>query len=587
MDEPVVGNSLSSTNDELLVRQQNKTSDTSLSLASAFQLAKDGRTDEAWAILRRAGTQSVTSDHPATHLLEGMLRQQQGQWKTAEQSLLRALDHRPGWPAAERILGLCLANQHRHEEAVSILRRVVERSNHDVDARLALAVALFRMDRFDEAVAAFRGALDSGQRKERVEEILSSLLITASLVDRHEPALIMMLHRKLGELFEYGIDISSDRHKNSRNPNRRLKIAYVGPNFGRHGLMTGVEPLLRFHDRGQFHVSVYAHVPAPDDKTHMLREMVDHWAFIQDLSDDEVAARIRSDAVDILVHTMGHWRDNRIAVLARRPAPIQVTYSCNSPTSGLSTVDYLIADQWLNGDGFMSRHCVERVIELPSGFNVLSDKPELPIEPIPPSERLGYPTFGSFNSPTKLSGAVLELWASIINQCEGSRLLVKGKLFDTAEGVAQFKERFFRAGGNIDRLDFAGWCSTVEHFDYHNRIDLALDTFPFVGGTTTMDSLWMGVPVVTFVGQAPYSRYSYDYLRRIDAAELCAQSTEDYVRIAIDLATDLYRLRHYRQDLRSRLKQSSLFDQRRHVRDLDRAFRDMWLRWCTMPAASP
>ncbi|MBM4072672.1 MAG: tetratricopeptide repeat protein [Planctomycetes bacterium] len=548
-------------------------------IEGAIAAARSGRTDEAWSILCNLKLQASEAGRPPLELLEGILHQQAGDWSSAERVLRTALQSRPGWAAAERVLGCCLVNQGRYDEAIALLRHGLADRAFDMEASIALAVALFRTDRVDDAVEAFRGCIADERNRARVEEILSSLMVTTMLADRHEPEAVMAIHRKLGGLFERP-SASRAAHANEPAPERRLKIAYLSPNLRRHVLSMAIEPLLRHHDRERFHISVYAHVPNPDDKTQELESLADRWLFVEDLRDDTLAGRISSDGIDILIHPMGHWRDNRIGVLARKPAPVQVTYLINAPTSGLRAIDYLVADRWVNADGFMNKHCVESIVELASGYSVFHYDVERPAAAAAPSENLGFVTFGSFNNPAKLNDRTLRTWALIVRRTPQSRLLLKGRQFDAPEGIGAFRSRYAAAGGDLDRLELAAWCSRDEHFAYHDRLDIALDPFPFVGGMTTLDALWMGVPVVTLVGRAPYGRASYSFLHRIGAPELCAGTLDQYVSIAVELAGSPDRLRRYRTELRQRFSQSSLLDQAGHVRELEQVLHAMWQRWC-------
>jgi len=551
-------------------------------LEIAIAAARSGRATEAWAILDNLRLHTTDALRPGLELLEGLLHQQAGDWPGAERVLRLALQHRPGWPAAERVLGCCLLNQGRPDEAIVLLRHGLADRAADPEASIALAVALFRTGRVDESVEAFRGCIADGCNRARVEEILSSLMVTTMIAGRHEAEAVMAIHRKLGALFGRP-GHSNQALPNSPEPLRRLKIAYLCPNLRQHVLSMTIEPLLRHHDRDQFQVSVFAHVPRPDDKTRELQLLADRWLFVHDLSDDQIAARVRSDGIDILIHPMGHWRDNRIGVMARKPAPVQVAYQNNTPTSGLSAIDYIVADRWINANGFMNDHCTEAVVELPGGYSVFHYDVERLVAAATPSDDLGFITFGSFNNPMKLNDRTLQTWAQILRRAPRARLLLKGKPFDSPEGIAAFRSRYVTVGGDGERLDLAGWCSREEHFAYHDRLDIALDPFPFVGGMTTLDALYMGVPVVTLVGRPPYSRVSYSFLHRIGAPELCAGTVEEYVRIAVELAGSQDRLHRYRIELRQRFRQSSLVDQAGHVREFEQALRAMWQRWCATP----
>jgi protein O-GlcNAc transferase len=350
------------------------------------------------------------------------------------------------------------------------------------------------------------GALRLAADPSLLFEQLSGVLVAASLGDALAADELMLLHRAIGKVFEDSI--CQRRHSRSNREKRRLKVAYITPNLRAHVLSPYIEPVLRLHDRRKVHVSVYAHVPEPDHVTKRLISMSDAWTFIHEMSDDAVADRIVADEIDILVHLMGYWENNRLPIIARKPAPIQVSYLCQSPTTGLSAVDYAIVDQWVDGDGVVTRMASETAVALNTGFQISSYDLAPPISEAPPMLTRGFPTFGSFKNPAKISDATLNLWAESLQILGTARLLVKGKGLDMPDARAAFRARFRNQGGPVDRLDFAGWVQSGSFLDVYNEVDVALDSTPFTGGRTTLDAIWMGVPVVTLIGSLPHGRYS-------------------------------------------------------------------------------
>ena len=316
-----------------------------------------------------------------------------------------------------------------------------------------------------------------------------------------------------------------------------------------------------------------------DAVTWRLKDLTDSWAFVHTRSDEEVAALIAADGIDILVDPMGHWSGNRLPVFARKPAPIQVAYLGQGLTTGLAAMDYVIGDRWLNQGGAMQRHAVEQVVELPGGFQVTRFA-EAPAIGGLPMDANGTVTFASFNNPAKISDATLALWAAVLAAVPEARLMIKGNGLDRPEAQARLRERLRRGGIDDRRCDVRGRVAETAYLAAHDGADIMLDTAPFTGGRTTLDALWMGVPVVTLKAEPIHARYSYSHLARAGAPELVAESAADYVRIATELAADPARLRCYRRQLRPALLASSLLDGPRHVAELEAAFRVMWRRWC-------
>ena len=310
-----------------------------------------------------------------------------------------------------------------------------------------------------------------------------------------------------------------------------------------------------------------------------IKELADSWTFVHGLTDDQVAERIIEDGIDILVDPMGHWSSNRLSVFARKPAPIQVSYLCQNLTTGLSKMDYVIGDRWLNEGGVMQNFATERVVELDGGFQTTSYDHETPIGEVP-SVAAGFVNFASFNNPAKISDASLKLWAAVLDHVSEARLLIKGKWLDRPEKRAFLSKRLEDFGIPAGGVDLLGLAPGPDHLGVHNRADIMLDTIPFSGGQTTIDALWMGVPVVTLIGDTVYGRFSYSHLARVGVPELAAKDEAEFIDIAAALAGDPDRLGHYRQTLRPALQASSLLDAHQHTAELEDAFRVMWRRWC-------
>jgi len=366
-------------------------------------------------------------------------------------------------------------------------------------------------------------------------------------------------------------------HANERDPMRRLRIGYVSPDFRHHPVGRFILPLLESHDRRQVEVFGYCQLAVPDQLTAKLRSHTDTWRNITALSDQQAAELIRQDRIDILVDLAGHTADNRLLVFARKPAPVQVTYLGYPTTTGLAAIDYRLSDRYLKPDQSDDPYFTEQSIRLegtywcyePSLVNqAVNELPALSAKTI---------TLGCLNNFCKVSPAALETWAGLLNKLDDSRLVLHS-------GHGSHRERVIRLmadrGIAADRLEIVGRVSPEEYFKTYQRIDIALDPFPFAGGTTTCDALWMGVPVVTLAGRTVVGRAGVSILSNVGLPELIARTPEDYVKIAVDLAGDMPRLAELRSILRRRMEESPLMDKMSYARGIEAAYRAMWRTWC-------
>ena len=538
-----------------------------------------GRYDEALACCRR--TLELSPALPEASYNLGNVLYHLARHDEAAESYWRAVQLRPDYVEAQCNLGLAAYQLGRLDLAEASYRRALALKPTHAETHINLGVLQGLLVQADAADASFRKALDADPGRLAVH---SSLLSNAPFTAGHDPAAGLAAARRVGAIFEEADGRRRTSHANLRDPERRLRIGYVSGSLRRHVLTPYVEPVLREHRRDHVAVHVYAHVPRPDAVTARLQLLADGWRFIKDLPDQEAASRIAADGIDILVDLTGHWSDNRLGIFAHKPAPLQVSYLCQNLTTGLPGMDYAIGDRWLNRDGGMQEFASERVIELPSGFQVTAYDQEPPVAP-PPSLATGAVTFGCFNNPLKISDRSAALWARVLDRVPGSRLLIKGARSDWPGVQAAILARLTSNGVAASRVDFAPPQPESEYLAFHQNIDMVLDTTPFTGGRTTIDALYMGVPVVTLIGDTAYGRYSFSHLSRIGHGELAVASDDAYVKLAVALALSPERLGTYRSGLREAVKNSSLFHARQHVAELEDAYRMMWRRWCAGEAA--
>jgi predicted O-linked N-acetylglucosamine transferase (SPINDLY family) len=368
-------------------------------------------------------------------------------------------------------------------------------------------------------------------------------------------------------------------HSNNRDPDRRLRIGYVSSDLNRHPVGRFLLPLLEHHDKTQVEVFAYAQVRVPDETTQQLRSFIDVWRNILGLSDAATAELIRQDQIDILVDLAGHTSSNRLLVFAQKPAPVQVSYLGYPASTGLSTIDYRLTDALADPPGMTESRYSECLLRLPHCAWCYQPAASTPPIGDLPAIRNGHITFGSFNNFSKVNEPLLEWWAEILRQVPGSRLLLKAKSF-AAESVQQkVRNAFLRRGITTDRLTLYPFVQANDHLGMYGQVDIALDTFPYHGTTTTCEALWMGVPVITLAGQAHVSRVGVSLLTHAGMPEWIAADADEYVFKAIQLANDLPALTNIRLKIREQMMQSPLMDAATFARNIETAYRQIWRSW--------
>ena len=356
-----------------------------------------------------------------------------------------------------------------------------------------------------------------------------------------------------------------------------MRIGYVSPDFREHPVGRFLLPLLAHHNKASFEIFAYSNAIRSDGVTQKLQSHVDTWRDISTLSDAKAADQIRSDKIDILIDLTMHMAHNRLRLFALKPAPVQITWLAYCSSTGLDMMDFRISDPHLDPPGLDDSIYRERTIRLPETYWCYQPSiTPLAITPLPALDRRQI-TFGCLNNFAKVSQPTLNTWIKLLHAVPASRLLLHAP---PGEHRTLLAEKLRHAGINPDRLHFAGKVPIAAYFQLYDQIDIALDTFPYAGGTTTCDALWMGVPVTTLAGKTAVGRGGVSILSNLNLTELVAESEEQYVRIAADLANDLSRLSELRSTLRSRMDQSVLTDAARFAKGMEAAYRQAWSVRC-------
>jgi protein O-GlcNAc transferase len=388
-------------------------------------------------------------------------------------------------------------------------------------------------------------------------------------------------NRKWGARIEAAVGGGQVVFANSSDPERRIRLAYVSPELvAGHNQLAWLMPLLAHHDRDRYEVLVYGDMARPDHGTQSVADAADRFISLHGLSRAGQAARVRADQVDIAVNLCG-WRPSERALFAHRLAPIQVAYDNHVTTTGLRAVDVRITDIHVDPPGMADPYYTERLLRLETGYASHHAPPEAPDVSELPALRNGYPTFGSANQVPKLSPPTIALWARILAAVPMSRLALKAYNLSDPAIQRRIRARFALHGIAPERLAFSGATADFAgHLRALGEVDIGLDPFPFNGGKSTCDALWMGIPIVTLAGTSLMGRIGVSLLTRAGLPDLVASDEDRYFEIAVGLARDTGRLAELRRTMRAKLAGSVLLDGRAHTRELETVYRRLWRNWC-------
>jgi predicted O-linked N-acetylglucosamine transferase (SPINDLY family) len=531
------------------------------------------RYDEAVGLYRRI--LALRPDFARAHINLGGVLVTMGRYDEAAASSRRALELQPDSALAH--YNLALAHQHagRQDDAEDCSRRALALRPDYVDASIVLGQSLYRQGRIDEAIVCLKEALALRPQS----AIGHSALIFALLNTVIGPQEVQAHYRGYARAVEQMPRRPSPHHDNGRDPQRRLRIGYVSPDLREHSVAHFFEPVIAHHDHAGFEIHCYYNHSKIDATGERLRAAADHWTPCIGMTDEELAARIRADGIDILVDLAGHTSGGALTMFALKPAPVQASWLGYPATTGLDAMDYRLCSADTDPPGEERWHS-ERLYRLPRSLWCYRPRAGLrpAAERAPLLARGGEVHFGSMNNLAKVSPQTIETWARILLRVPGSRLVMTG----VPEGRARrvLGERFAAHGVGMERLLLNGRLSDEAYGDLLDTIDIALDPFPYNGTTTTCETLWRGVPLVSLVGERSVSRSGYALLRQLELEWLAAADREEYVELAATLAGDAERLTRLRGELRERFAHSSLRDEAGFTLELEQAYRDMWRDWC-------
>jgi predicted O-linked N-acetylglucosamine transferase (SPINDLY family) len=383
-------------------------------------------------------------------------------------------------------------------------------------------------------------------------------------------------HRRWSQRYAVPLAAATAPHTNDRASERRLRVGYVSPNFGLHPVGRFILPLLEAHDHGGFEIFCYSSTPGGDAITTACRAHADVWRETRSLTDAQLADAVREDRIDILVDLTMHLEGSRLLVFARRPAPVQIAYLAYCSTTGLEAIPYRFSDPYLDPPDRKLPFYSEETVWLPETYWCYRPVPGCPAVGPLPALAAGHITFGCLNSFCKVTDRTLAAWCRLLTAVGDARLLLHAPAGANRDRVRQFVAE---QGVAPERLGFVDVLPLEQYLAVYAQIDVALDPFPYGGGTTTCDALWMGVPVVSLAGATAVGRGGVSILSNLKLPELVASGETQYVEIATALAGDLGRLGELRATLRRRMEQSPLTDEMRFARHVEAAYRALWRRW--------
>jgi predicted O-linked N-acetylglucosamine transferase (SPINDLY family) len=562
-----------------------------------------GRLEEAESCHRLA--LKLAPDLADAHYNLGNTLRAQGRLEGAAQSYQRALALRPAYLQASCNLGIALQDQGRADEAEAMFRRTLELKPDHVEAYSNLGNALKEQSRLLEAETCYRHALELDPSLAEVHNNLGILLQDMGVLDAaaasyrkalelkpdyfkaHSNLLFLLNYDPkvsqqdaFEEAQRYGANVAAHvRHRYSKwscnKQAERLRIGFVSGDFRNHPVGYFLENMLRHLDREAFEMYAYPADPWTDDMTLRLKSYFAKWQPLYGLDDEAAAKRIHGDGVHILIDLSGHSRYNRLPMFAYKPAPVQVAWLGYFATTGVAEMDYLIADP-VTLPETQERNFTEKILRMPE-TRLCFSRPdvEIGVSPLPALSN-GFITFGCFNNLAKMNDDVVALWSRILIEVAGSRLFLKSKQLGDATVREQTVARFAAQGVAPERLILEGAESRAKYLEAYHRVDISLDPFPYPGGTTTVESLWMGVPVLNLSGESFLFRQGAGFLSNTGMQDWFVMSPDDYVSRAMEVTQDYRSLADLRHSLRDIVESSPVMDGTRFAVQFEDELSQLW-----------
>lgn len=513
------------------------------------------------------------------HFNLGNVFRTQGNYREAELCLKKALSIAPNSAEAYHQLGIAYFMQDLFDDAIESYKKAISIDSNLATAHHSLAMATQRIWRIDEAVQHYRDAFDLNSAD---STILKDMFLPMQYSSALDEGTINQALLEFAARFESPLMAHWEKHLNTLEPQRKLKIGYVSADLRTHPIANFVEPVFANHNHNEFEIFCYYNNEFEDETTLRLKAMTNHWLFCS-MPDDQLAKRIRDDEIDILVDLSGHTLGNRLLTFAHKPAPIQISWMGFVGSTGLKSIDYRLTDVFVEPNN--QQTMPEQPWELdpiwyvyrPCIKNPARRKAEAMQVMSTPALENKFITFGSLNNISKVTPKAAQLWSRILESNPDSKLLLvtKDENVIRPNVLAQFQ----RNNIEKERIIFVDY-SKDNHYLLYHQIDIALDPFPYSGGTTTCDGLWMGVPFITLAGDVFRSRMGVTIAQNVGHPEWIAEDETAYVKNACRLAADIPKLNVLRLGLRAEMESSPLMDEQGFTLKLEAAYRQMWIKYC-------
>ena len=536
-------------------------------------LQKLGRLNEAEASYKKAI--ALKPDYAEAYNNLSNTLKEQGKLNEAEASYKKAIALKPEYAEAHYNLGVMLQKLGRLNEAEASYKKALALKPDFAEAHNNLGNTLKEQGRLNEAEASYKKAIEL---KVDYSGAYSNKNLCLNYSSLYSPLFIYKEHLKFEKQFG-GLKVEPPLSMHvKKNFGERLRIGYVSADFRKHSVAYFFEPLLQHHSGHVVETFCYYNNTVVDVMTKRLMVTCDHWRPIFGIADSEVANLIRSDKIDILVDLSGHMGKNSLLVFAQKPAPIQVTWLGYPNTTGLSTIDYHFTDIIADPIGEADELHSETLLRLPNGFQCFQGNEKVLVGLELPQKCQGYITFGSFNNFSKITPQVIKAWSKILHLVPTSHLLLK--CLQLKHNKDYYLELFKKEGLAEDRIKLYGQLPSMDdHLELYNAIDIGLDPFPFNGATTTCEALWMGVPVITLLGDRHVGRVGASILTNVGLTDFIAQDINNYIKLAVEMAANTNYLKEIRKTLRERMQGAPLCDARSFASDVETAYQDMWRKY--------
>jgi predicted O-linked N-acetylglucosamine transferase (SPINDLY family) len=548
-------------------------------LKDAYTVVEDGQIEEATQLLKEEVVQNAMKNMSghirvfAMYAIAALLTQI-GQAERAEglyDEILKTNTH----SAIYNDLANIYKDSGRLSKAMRYYQKAIEENPNEPMLWSNFSLCLMRLGYADKSIALMRKTAEKLPDNDFVH---SSLLLHLHYLSEVNHSSIFEESRKWAQR-NLPQSLAKTFHRNDPDPQRKLRIGYVSPDFCLHSVAYFFEPLLDSHNRDIVEVYGYGNVNRCDSTTERLKGKFDHYRNIRPLDDKAIAKLIEKDNIDILVDLAGHSAGSKIYVMAYKPAPVQVTWLGYPDTTGMSQIDYRLTDEIADPAG-SEKFYSEELFYLPEGFLCYGPGSMMPpVVQSPCLERKNI-TFGSFNNSTKINPVVIETWSRILKSTPGSSLLLKFKSGSDNEICQIYLDRFASHGISPDRIRTSDWLPASQHLELYGQVDIALDTFPYNGTTTTCQALLMGVPVISLLGEHHISRVGHSILSRLGLEFFVASTLDEYVAKAVALASNAEALDKIRSSMRMRMAVSPLCNKVKFAKNIENAYRQMWHRWC-------